>query len=102
MKMLEAMADALFGDDDPTEIFYAGRTQTIEKQDGRYVFTVPLPLVSKEALDVTRIGDELVVRIGNQRRNFILPHVLIEREVTEAKLESGQLRVVFKDKESNK
>ncbi len=101
MKMLELMADALFGDDDPTAVFYTGRAQTIEKRDGRYVLTVPLPLVSKEALDVTRIGDELVVRIGNQRRNFILPRVLVEREVTEAKLDGGELRVVFRERQSS-
>ena len=52
---------------------------------------------SKEAIDLTRLGDELIVRIGNQRRNLMLPRVLVEREVASAKLDGGQLSIFFKD-----
>jgi len=98
IRMLEAMATAIFGDEDPTTIFHTGKRQTITHEDGRYVFCVPLPLVSKEALDLTRVGDELVVRIGNQRRNFILPRALVNLEISEARLENGELRMVFLEK----
>lgn len=96
--MLKVMARRLFGDDDPAAILYSGKAQLIEKHGADYVMTVPLPLVSKAALDLTRLGDELIVRIGNQRRNFLLPRVLIERDVAEARLNEGELRVVFKTK----
>jgi arsenite-transporting ATPase len=96
MDMLNRMAEALFGGDDPAQVFYTGKAQTIEKRDGDYLLSVPLPLASKEAIDLTRLGDELIVRIGNQRRNLILPRVLVDRQVAEAKLEDGQLRILFK------
>jgi arsenite-transporting ATPase len=96
MAMLRKMAGELFDQDDPTAIFYSGRPQTIERAGKDYVLSVPLPLASKEAIHLTRLGDELIVRIGNQRRNLVLPHVLVDREVGEAKLEDGTLRVRFK------
>jgi arsenite-transporting ATPase len=96
MDMLNRMAEALFGGDDPAQVFYTGKAQTIEKRDADYLLSVPLPLASKEAIDLTRLGDELIVRIGNQRRNLILPRVLVDRQVAEAKLEDGQLRILFK------
>jgi arsenite/tail-anchored protein-transporting ATPase len=94
--MLERMGEALFGNDNPSAIFYSGAAQTIEKLADDYILTVPLPLAAKEAIDLTRLGDELIVRIGNQRRNLILPHVLIDRDVADARLDNGELRVVFK------
>lgn len=93
--MLERMAQSLFGSEDPAATFYAGPAQRIEKGNGSYIFRVPLPLLSKDRLDLTRIGDELVVRVGNQRRNFILPHVLATLDIDQARLENGELRVVF-------
>lgn len=94
--MLERMAQALFGNDNPAAVFYSGAAQTIEKMADDYILSVALPLAAKEAIDLTRLGDELIVRIGNQRRNLILPHVLIDREVADARLDNGQLRIVFK------
>jgi len=94
---LRTMAQCLFGDDDPSQVFYTGKAQTIRRTTGGYILSVPLPLASKEAIDLNRLGDELIVRIGNQRRNFMLPHVLLERTVSDAKLDQGQLLVTFKD-----
>jgi arsenite-transporting ATPase len=97
VQMLENLAAILFGDDNPAAVFYSGRSQTIEKVDGDYVLNVPLPLASKDAIDLKRLGDELIVRIGNQRRNLILPRVLVERDVAEARLADGRLRILFKN-----
>ena len=93
--MLRAMAKAVFGADDPTRIFFQGKGHYIAKDDGGYTLTMPLPLVSKEAVDLTRIQDELVIRIGNFRRNLILPRALVPLPVTEAKLEANELRLRF-------
>jgi arsenite-transporting ATPase len=94
---LRTMAECLFGDDDPSRIFYTGKAQTIKRTSGGYILSVPLPLAAKEAIELNQLGDELIVRIGNQRRNFMLPHLLLERTVSDARLENGQLLVTFKD-----
>jgi hypothetical protein len=42
-----------------------------------------------------RAADELVIRIGNQRRNIALPRALLGLEVSEARFVDGVLRVKF-------
>ncbi len=93
-EMLERMAASIYGEADPTLIMYQGEGQTLTQEGGEYVLSVPLPLVSKGAVDLTRTGDELVVRIGNQKRNLILPQVLAGTDPSEAKLD-GSLRLRF-------
>jgi arsenite-transporting ATPase len=94
-EMLRRMAETLFGADDPTRLLFAGKTHEMEKVDGSYVLTLPLPLASKESIDMTRAGDELVIRIGNFKRNLILPRALTAMEVESARFEGEDLKVVF-------
>jgi arsenite-transporting ATPase len=56
-----------------------------------------LPFVSKGEVSLLRSGDELVITIGNQRRSIILPQVLLDRQVKEAKFDSGELQIRFKE-----
>lgn len=95
--MLRELASAVFGDRDPAEAMYPGRAQTVAKENGRFVLRLPLPLVSKDSVDLRRVADELVIQIGNQRRNVALPRVLIGLDVAEAKLSDNELKVVFHD-----
>ncbi len=93
--MLRQMAAQTYGDTDPAKVLYRGRTQTLEPLDGGFVLTVPLPMVVKGQVDLTRSGDDLVVRIGNHKRNLVLPRSLSGLPTKEAKLEAGVLRIVF-------
>ena len=93
--MLRRMAASTYGQADPVAVFYRGRSQSLERLDGTYTLTLPLPLVTKGQVDLTRAGDELVVRIGNHRRNLVLPRSLSGLETKEARLDNGMLRITF-------
>jgi arsenite-transporting ATPase len=93
--MLRRMAEATYGDTDPTAIFYTGRSQVIEKDGDGYRLLQPLPFVSKEKIQLTRTADELVVRIGNQKRNLILPRALVGLEILSARHEDDLLTITF-------
>ncbi|MHB1005281.1 MAG: ArsA family ATPase [Chloroflexota bacterium] len=94
--MLRRLATRAYGGLDPTKVFYEGRPpQNLVQTDGTYTLTVPLPLVAKGAVDLTRTGDDLVVRIGNHKRNLVLPRTLSGLETKDAKLENGELRITF-------
>jgi hypothetical protein len=56
---------------------------------------MPLPLATKEQLDLLQTGDELVVQVGDYKRNLILPRALATLQISSAKLENGELRVTF-------
>ncbi|MFQ6014131.1 MAG: ArsA family ATPase [Anaerolineae bacterium] len=94
-QMLRRMAESIYGDGDPSQIYFQGRTHSIEKRDGHYVLSFPLPFVEKGDVDLIRHGDELVVQVGNFRRNLVLPHSLAALEVEGAKLEGELLNITF-------
>ena len=95
LDMLDKMGQAIFGDANPASIFFEGRAQTIEPTAKGFVLRLPLPLASKEQLDLMQTGDELVVQVGDYKRNLILPRALATLQVAGAKLENGELSINF-------
>ena len=99
LEMLRRMAQSIHGDDDPTRVYYVGRAQRVEKNDHGYTLTIPLPFVAKEKVQLTRSTfDELVIHIGNYKRNLLLPRALMGLEVTGARHQEDKLVVRFEPK----
>jgi arsenite-transporting ATPase len=101
--MLEEMAATLFGpatvqggEGDPTHHFYVGKPQEVFRQDGYYVLSIPLPLVERERVQLHRsVFDELVIHIGNWKRNVALPLGLARLEVAGAEYVEDRLNIRF-------
>jgi arsenite/tail-anchored protein-transporting ATPase len=93
---LSRLGLALFGDDDPTRVFFRGATQQLEKDGDGYILTMPLPHVELDKVKMTKRGDQLFVEIGNFRREVILPLMLSNREATGAVFRrDGTLEIKF-------
>lgn len=97
LDMLDKMGRACFGDRDPTEIFFARWPQTIARSGDVTTLTVLLPFVGKGEIDVTRVGAELVVNVGDRRRTILLPRSLAGRELVKARFEDDLLKMDFVD-----
>jgi arsenite-transporting ATPase len=97
LDMLDKMGRACFGDRDPTEIFFARWPQTIVRSGDVTTLTVLLPFVGKGEIDVTRVGAELVVNVGDRRRTILLPRSLAGRELLKARFEDDLLKMDFAD-----
>jgi arsenite-transporting ATPase len=95
LERLRQMGQLVYGDLDPAAILFTGARHYVKKGKGHYVLGLQLPFVSKEDLQLTRSGDELIVHIGNQKRNIVLPRVLVNLDVESAKMEDREVRVVF-------
>jgi arsenite-transporting ATPase len=54
-----------------------------------------LPFAEKGDIELYRDKDELTIRVGNQRRNFILPRALWELETTQAHFTGDTLKISF-------
>jgi arsenite-transporting ATPase len=94
---LRRMATELFGEDDPTRIMFQGRAHWVEPaEEGGYDLIIQLPFVEKSELKLHQKGDELTLRAGAYRRNFVLPRTLWNRLVTSARFTNGRLHVHFK------
>ncbi len=95
MPLLREIGQKLYGDRDPTEIFFKEKPYKLTPEDGSYLLEVHLPFLSKEDVSVLQYGDEMVIQAKSQRRNFFLPKFLAYYNATDAKLEEGWLRVRF-------
>ena len=67
----------------------------MEKRDDRYLLNIRLPFVEKGDIDLTHSGDELIVHIGNRKRNIILPRALTRLNVLGAEYDEDTLVVAF-------
>ncbi len=95
LKMLEVMGEAIFGDRDPTDVFFKGKSHEIEKRNGYYLLSLELPFVSRDQIGLVQNGDELVITVGQYKRNIILPRSLVGLSVTEAKFVANSLNIKF-------
>jgi arsenite-transporting ATPase len=96
VKKLRRLADALYGDRDPTEIMVREQTHRIESDgNGGYNLIVPLPFAEKNELDLYRSADELTLRVGPYRRNIVLPYALWNLKTEHARFEKSTLRIHF-------
>ena len=96
MDMLARMGQEVYGDADPTQIYYRGKAQELVKTDEGYSLLLPLPLVQKGDVKLHRGAyDELIVRIGGWKRHISLPSSLAGRRVTGARYRENHLEIQF-------
>ncbi len=95
VKMLERMAKATYGTQDPAQHFTNSSPQRIDKDGTDYVLSIKVPFVDRSAVDLSRHNGELYVTVGNYRREIALPNVLSKRDTGGATIQDGELRVRF-------
>ncbi len=100
LAMLERFGEAVYGALDPTAVLHQGQIHQIRQEDSQYVLTLTVPFVTKEEISLSQVGDELVVQVGNFKRNIILPRALVGMESRGAKLEDDRLSIRFARPES--
>jgi arsenite-transporting ATPase len=101
LESLRELADAVYGEHDPAEIRYRGTVQSTEQVNGEYVLKLRLPFTEKGDIRLLTAGDELVVHVGKQKRNVILPRALVGLPTAGARFEEDTLIIRFaQDKEA--
>lgn len=89
------LAQTIFGEQDPTQIFYRGSVQEVIHQGDAYVLRLPLPHVEMSKVIMTKKGDEMIIEIGNFKRDITLPAVLANQEATVARFVNKSLEITF-------
>ena len=92
---LAALAQARTGEIRDVLMRAPAHGMTVGPEDGGYLLTLPLPLVSAVDVDLKRRDDELLVAVGDHRRVLSLPSVLRRCVVTGATVRDATLRVRF-------
>ncbi|PSF39066.1 arsenic-transporting ATPase [Aphanothece hegewaldii CCALA 016] len=96
LKALERLKNTLFSqDEDPTQVYYKENTIRVVQDKNNYSLELYLPGIPKEQVQLNKTGDELNIRIGNHRRNLVLPQALAALKPDGAKMEDDYLKIRF-------
>lgn len=92
---LERLKETLYKDEDPSQVYYKENTIKIVQENNLYSLELYLPGIAKDQIQLSKTGDELNVRIGNHRRNLVLPQALAALQPSGAKMEDDYLKIKF-------
>ena len=97
LSALERLKETLYQEEDPTQVYYKENTIRVSQEAGNYHLELYLPGIPKEQIQLNKTGDELNIRIGNHRRNLVLPQALAALKPSGAKMEEDYLKIRFDD-----
>ena len=92
---LKALADQIYRDKNPLERFFDGEPYSFVKVNGKYQLRVKLPFIGKGDVELNKISDELIIRVGSFKRHVMLPRQVAASNSVKAKLEGEYLSVHF-------
>jgi arsenite/tail-anchored protein-transporting ATPase len=95
LSRLDDVATEVYGDRDPAAVLATTTPIRVTKERGGYALRLDLPFAERADLDIMRKGDELLVKVGQYKRNVLLPQALRALEVADANLRGGTLVVRF-------
>jgi arsenite/tail-anchored protein-transporting ATPase len=97
LEALERLKDTLYGaDEDPSQVYYRETTvKIVSEGNNKYSLELYLPGIAKDQIQLNKTGDELNVRIGNHRRNMVLPQALAALQPAGAKMDDDYLKIKF-------
>jgi arsenite-transporting ATPase len=94
-EMLDRLADEVFGDGDAPAVLHSHIAQELVTENGRATLRLDVPFAEKGDLGLKKIGLEVVVRVGSQKRTIMLPPALAPYSASGARFEDGTLEISF-------
>ena len=95
-ELLKRIAKQVYGKKDPSQIFFSQKPINIKKTDAGYDLSLILPFVKKKDLDLCKNGEELIITVGNYKRNILLPAILSNYSIKNARFEQEKLKIAFR------
>ena len=82
---------------DPAAILHAELSQQLVTDNGRATLRVDVPFAEKGDLSLKKIGLEVIVRVGPQKRTIMLPPALAAYSASGARFEDGTLEISLRE-----
>ncbi|HIK11320.1 MAG TPA: TRC40/GET3/ArsA family transport-energizing ATPase [Oscillatoriaceae cyanobacterium M33_DOE_052] len=95
LEALERLKETLYAGEDPTQVYYKETTVRVVQDKNQYSLELYLPGIPKDQIQLSKTGDELNIRIGNHRRNLVLPQALAALQPSGAKMDEDYLKIRF-------
>lgn len=98
---LSRIAEDSLGDEKLFKVLKTLDSEVFTKTGDSYKLDIKIPFVEKQEVDLSEGENELIIKIGNFKRNIPMPDVLRKYSVSKAKLDGGILSVYFGNEESD-
>jgi arsenite/tail-anchored protein-transporting ATPase len=99
LEMLRKNGELLFGNEDPSQIYYRGKAITFATEENSLHMTVKVPFTEKDDFDLERHGDQLTIKVKNPVGYIVniipLPTAALTMKFVKAKLNGDELNVLF-------
>jgi arsenite-transporting ATPase len=94
-EMLDRLGDEVFSELDAGAVLHEELSQELVSDNGSATLRLPIPFVEKADIDLKKIGLEVIVKVGGQKRTIILPPAMAAYRPRTARFEGGALEVLF-------
>jgi arsenite/tail-anchored protein-transporting ATPase len=100
---LDELAAELFpaGGPEPAALLHHDISQELSGDNGRVTLRLPLPFAERGEIDLKKVGLEVIVRVGAQKRTIVLPSALSGYAASGARFEDDVLEVTFEKGEGD-
>jgi len=92
---LARIGATLYEGRNPKSAFIKTKPFTFRKRGKTYALTMSLPFIDPEDLEVARVDDQLIIRVGGWKRYIALPRGVPAEAQVDASLAADQLTVKF-------
>jgi len=70
---LNKIGQLIYRDQNPMDIFHHDESYLFEQIKDGYLLKIKLPYLNEKKFKLNKFGDEIVLHLGNKRKNFFLP-----------------------------
>ena len=92
---LDELGDRVFDHRDAHDVMHESLTQELSGSNGRATLRLAVPFARHADVELKKIGLEVVVKVGAQKRTIILPPAMASYDASGARLRDGALEVFF-------
>jgi arsenite-transporting ATPase len=93
---LEIMSEMIYAGKDPAGFFVDSPTYGFTKDpSGEYRLEIKLPFAPQDRLEISRVAEDLMVRIGTFKRNILLPRAIAPLKTVGANMNQSTLTIRF-------
>ena len=90
---LEKIAEILYKNINPAEIFCQTESFKIEEVNGTRILIINLPFAKEENISVIKEKYDIIISLLNETRRFHLPDKLKTRKISEYSYKNGELKI---------
>ncbi|MBW2003445.1 MAG: ArsA family ATPase [Deltaproteobacteria bacterium] len=102
LERLKRFGENIYGERDPIEHFYTERPYEFSKKEGKFFIKIKLPFITKEEVELNRLPEEMVIRVGGFKRHILLPRYVSTYKDVTAKIDGNCLNIIFGGKSDGK